>query len=178
MVRWWMTLLCLCVAGLGLTLQPAQAAEGRFGFVDVSRVMNSSQANKKALEIFKRKLAAKQKDIDTIESQIKRLKERLEKQGKSMSTDERNRAKDELRDKLREYRRLGEDHQADLDRENRLWTKKITKTLREVVEEVGRDGRFTVVFAKAPVFLFLDDRIDVSDEVLRRLDARTARWFR
>jgi outer membrane protein len=155
----------------------AQGSGVRFGFVDVARVMNSSAANKKALTIFKKKLAAKQREIDNLEGQIKRQKEQLDSRSAAISDAKRQEIKDDIRDKLREYRRLGEDHQAELDRENRVWTKKITKTLRSVVEEVGRDGQFAVIYAKAPVFLFLDDRIDVSEEVLRRLDARTAKWF-
>ena len=179
MARWLIAVLCLA-ASAGVTISTASAAGekvGYMGYVDVARVMNTSKANKKALQLFKTGLESKQKDIDVLEADIKRLKDRLDKQKKSLSVSKRQQLQDLLRDKLREYRRMGEDHQADLDRQNRLWTKKITKALREVVEEVGRDGRFSVVFAKSPVFLYVDKSIDISDEVLRRLNARTARWF-
>ncbi|MBF0270484.1 MAG: OmpH family outer membrane protein [Magnetococcales bacterium] len=147
-----------------------------FAYVDVPRVMASSAAAQYARDMLKKKLAVKQKEVDAMESEIKSLKAKVEQGGNMMNREARADMENTTRRKFREYQRLVEDNQAAIDRENGVWTKKITEALRVVIEEIGREKGFTAVFGKGQV-LFANASIDISDQVLSRLNEHTKKWF-
>ncbi|MBF0190611.1 MAG: OmpH family outer membrane protein [Magnetococcales bacterium] len=158
---------------------PLEAAGGGapvFAYVDVPRVMASSAAAQYARDMLKKKLAVKQKEVDAMESEIKSLKAKVEQGGNMMNREARADMENTTRRKFREYQRLVEDNQASIDRENGVWTKKITEALRVVIEEIGREKGFTAVFGKGQV-LFASASIDISDQVLSRLNEHTKKWF-
>ncbi|MEO5326898.1 MAG: OmpH family outer membrane protein [Magnetococcus sp. THC-1_WYH] len=154
----------------------AQAEQYSFAYVDVPRAMASSDAAKRARDLLERKLASKQKEVDSLEQKIKGMKSDLEKRKSLMTPESRAETSEKVRSKFREYQRLVEDNQASIDRENGLWTKKISEAMREVIEEIGREQGFTVVFGKGQV-LFASGSIDITDQVLKRLNKRTTSWF-
>lgn len=155
---------------------PAEAAPYKMAFVDVPRAMAASDAAKKARNILKKKLAAKQKEVSAMEAGIKRMKATAEKRKGLTRPDAASEQESELRAKFREYQRLVEDNQAAIDRENGRWTKKITSALLKVIEEIGLEEGFTVIFGKGQV-LFAAGTIDITDRVLARLNERTKKWF-
>lgn len=154
----------------------ARAEQYLFAYVDVPRAMASSDAAKRARDLLEKKLASKQKEVDSLEQKIKGMKSDLEKRKSLMTPESRAETSEKVRSKFREYQRLVEDNQASIDRENGLWTKKISEAMREVIEEIGREQGFTVVFGKGQV-LFASGSIDITDQVLKRLNKRTTSWF-
>ncbi|GAB0056356.1 hypothetical protein SIID45300_00662 [Candidatus Magnetaquicoccaceae bacterium FCR-1] len=174
----WSLALVLAV-GCGLVSAPLEAAGGGtpvFAYVDVPRVMASSSAAQHARELLKKKLASKQREVDVMEKEIKDLKAKIEQGGNVMNRDARADLENTTRNKFREYQRLVEDNQAAIDRENGVWTKKITEALRTVIEELGREKGYTAIFGKGQV-LFANSTIDISDQVLNRLNEYTKKWF-
>ncbi|MEO5347223.1 MAG: OmpH family outer membrane protein [Magnetococcus sp. YQC-9] len=167
--------------GMSLVARPGDAAGSSggapvFAYVDVPRVMASSAAAQYARDLLKKKLASKQKEVDAMEKEIKDLKAKLESGGNVMNRDARADLENTTRRKFREYQRLVEDNQAAIDRENGVWTKKITDALREVIEEIGREKGYTAIIGKGQV-LFANASIDISDQVLSRLNDHTKKWF-
>ncbi len=169
------TVMVFAAVGL-LGAWSAQAEQLLFAYVDVPRAMASSDAAKKARELLERKLASKQKEVDSMEQKIKALKGDLEKRKSLMTPESRAETSESIRNKFREYQRLVEDNQASIDRENGQWTKKISEAMREVIEEIGRERGFTVIFGKGQV-LYANGSIDITDQVLKRLNKRTTSWF-
>lgn len=155
---------------------PALAEQYLFAFVDVPRAMASSDAAKRARELLEKKLASKQKEVDAMEQKIKALKDDVEKRKNAMTPESRAETSESVRGKFREYQRLVEDNQAAIDRENGRWTKKISEAMREVIEEIGRERGYTVIFGKGQV-LYANSTIDITDQVLVRLNKRTTSWF-
>ncbi|MBF0447153.1 MAG: OmpH family outer membrane protein [Magnetococcales bacterium] len=154
---------------------PVQAA-GKFAYVDVPRVMDSSQAGNRARDFLNKKLSVKQNEVSSMEADINKMKDDLEKRKSVMTAEARSELAGKIRRKYREFQRLVEDNQASVDRENRHWTTKLTKALREVIEEVGREQKFTAIFSKGQI-LFVDPGIDITDMVLNQLNAKTKDWF-
>ncbi|MBF0453502.1 MAG: OmpH family outer membrane protein [Magnetococcales bacterium] len=152
------------------------AANVKFAYVDVPRVMASSEAGKRARELLKQKLAVKQKEVTAMEANINKMKENLEQRKSLMTPESRSELAGKIRRKFREFQRLVEDNQAAVDRENRRWTKKLTETLREVIEEVGREKKYTAIFSKGQI-LFVAPTIDITDKVLLQLNKKTKNWF-
>jgi outer membrane protein len=152
------------------------AASERFAYVDVPRVMTSSEGRRSAQELFKKKLAVKQKEVTAMEADINQMKSELKLRKDLMTTESRSELAGKIRRKLREFQRLIEDNQAAVDRENRLWTKKLTEALGEVIEEIGREKKYTAIFSRGQI-LFVAPSIDITDTVLNQLNKKTKNWF-
>lgn len=165
----------LLAVGL-LLCNSALAGPYKMAFVDVPRAMAASDAAKKARDILQKKLAAKQKEVSAMEAEIKQMKKEVEGQKGLTRPGVTSDQESEMRTKFRAYQRLVEDNQAAIDRENGRWTTKITGALLKVIEEIGREEGFTVVFGKGQV-LFAAGSIDITDHVLKRLNERTKKWF-
>lgn len=148
----------------------------KFAYVDVPRAIASSQAAKQARDLLKKKLGVKQKEVDNMEAEIKRMKADLEKRSSSMNNETRTEMSSQIQSKFREYQRLVEDNQGAIDKENGVWTKKITDALREVVETLGKEKGYVAVFGKGQV-LYASAAIDITDQILNRLNEFTKNWF-
>ncbi|MEO5376449.1 MAG: OmpH family outer membrane protein [Magnetococcus sp. DMHC-6] len=174
MLKW---LSFLCVFTFCLAHSPGvQAGSAQFAYVDITEAMTSSVAAKHVRDMLKQKIQTKQKEIDSLETEIKGMKADLEKRKNMMTPEANAELTGQIRSKFREYQRLVEDNQGAIDRENGRWTKKITETLSLVIEEIGKEKGFTVVFGKGQV-LYADKSIDITSEVLNRLNSRTKGWF-
>ncbi len=150
----------------------AEAADAKIAYVDVQRAIASSDAAKKARETLQRMLDVKQREVTSMENELKRMKEDLEN-GKSVSTAEaQNERAERFRNRYRDFQRLLEDNQAALDRENGLWTKKITGTIRKTIEELSRERGFSMVVGKGQV-LYSSPSIDITEEVMERMNRQT-----
>ena len=171
----WLLLVSLVLAGI-FGRMPVQAAAANFAYVDVPRVMASSEAGKRAKGFLKKKLAVKQKEVTAMEAKINEMKQNLESRKNLMAPESRSELAVKIRRKFREFQRLVEDNQAAVDRENRRWTKKLTEALREVIEEIGREKKYTAVFSRGQI-LFVDPDIDITKKVLIQLNAKTKNWF-
>lgn len=175
----------LVLGGAGLSQageQAAQPAKGAatapyvFAYVDVPRVLASSDASKSARELLKKKLADKQKELDAMEAKIKKMKDELDKKNSLIKPEVRQKQAEDIRKQFREYQRLLEDNQAGIDQENSMWTKKIMEALKEVLEEMAREMNYTAIFGKGQV-LYSSSSIDITDQVLKRLNKHTEKWF-
>ncbi|MBF0187216.1 MAG: OmpH family outer membrane protein [Magnetococcales bacterium] len=175
MARWTIAIICVLVAGL-VGSQNANAESLKFAYVDVQRAVSSSDAAKKAKELLQKKFMAMRKEINGLELELKRMRSDLKNKQALMKPEALGELRNKARQKYRDYQRLLEDNQAAIDRENKHWTKRITKALREVIIAIGREGKYTTIFGKGQV-LYSDSGIDITDMVLVRLNKQTKSWF-
>ncbi|MBF0195848.1 MAG: OmpH family outer membrane protein [Magnetococcales bacterium] len=166
-----------CVLTTVLTVNSAQAAKANFAYVDVPRVMASSDASKLATALLKKTLAIKQKEVTVMKADINKMKKNLEQRKNLMTLEARAELASKIRRKFREFQRLIEDNQATVDRENRRWTKKLTEALRDVIEEVGREKKYTAIFSRGQT-IFVAPDIEITDKILIRLNNKTKNWFK
>ncbi|MBF0610996.1 MAG: OmpH family outer membrane protein [Magnetococcales bacterium] len=177
MIKWLMLLFIV----LSLQGNSVDAEEVKIAYVDVPRAIASSEAAKRARELMQKKLDSKQREVDAVEEEIKLLKEEKLREEKeqpegTLKPEGRSEIANALSKKLREYQRLVEENQAALDRENGVWTKKVTDALRQVIQEIGREDGYTVIVGKGQV-LYSTSSIDITDKVLIRLNETTRRWY-
>jgi len=155
----------------------AQAAPGpqeiHLAVVDMDRVMVESEmgrAEQSSLDRIKAErtatITAKQKELDALEEQIRNA---------SLSwTDEKREETSRLYESKRiELRRLNEDATRDVQAEFQRALAKLQRAALEVTNAIGRERGFTMIFERntAPV-LFATDAIDITPEVIQRLNAR------
>ncbi len=163
---------------LAFSLIPGGAAEaaGKFAYVDVSRAITSCTANKRFARSFKRKVEAKKRELSKLAKEFEREKAALKKRKNLMTAEARSEMAAKLRSKYLKNQRFVEDSESALERESSGWNKKISRALRKVIQQIGRERGYTAVFAKGQV-LYSSPSIDITDTVLKRLNTRTKKWF-
>ena len=109
-------------------------------------------------------IAAKQKELDTLEEQIRNA-------SLSWSDEKRDEQARQYESRRVELRRLNEDATRDVQAEfNRAMTK-LQKAALAITASLGREKGYTLVFEKNTVpVLYASDSIEITSEVIQRLN--------
>jgi outer membrane protein len=165
--------LIFCTLFFVLTLLPASllaADTVKIGIIDVQKVLNESEAGKKAKSDLEALIKTKQSTIDEKGRAIEKLKSDIEKQSSVLSAEARKNKEDELEKLLREYQRIVQDSQGEIKKKEAEFTDSILREIRELIEKTGEEEGYTLVIEKGMV-LYSNKGMDISDAILKKYDA-------
>ena len=156
---------------LFLLAVPVIAADTRLGSVDMQKILLLSDAGKEAKEQLAVKAAKYEAEKNIKEEDLKKLKNELEKQSVLLSESARGAKEKDYQQKLKEYQRFLKDAQEDLQAKNDEYTNRIVDEIVKVVQEFGKKNGYTYIFVKNESMLFADDKVDLTDELLKQVNA-------
>ena len=156
---------------LSLTALPAVAADAKLGTVDMQKILLLSDAGKDAKEQLSLRAAKYEAEKNVKEDELKRLKGELEKQSVLLSENARGAKEKDYQQKLKEYQRFLKDAQDDLQAKNDEFTNKIVDEIVKLVQEYGKKSGYTLIFVKNESMIFMDDKVDLTDELLKQFNA-------
>jgi outer membrane protein len=159
------TLAC-CIAAT-----PVFAADVKLGYIDMQRALNASEAGKEAKEQLAARVKKYQDEINTKQEEIKKLKDDLEKQGMLLSESARASKEKDYQQRLKEFQRFTKDAQDELQGKDEEFTRKILEGMEKIIREFGLKNGYTFIFVKNEGMLFVDDKVDVTEEVLKLLNS-------
>lgn len=147
------------------------AEDVRFGVVDIVKVVELSDAGKKAKEELSSKIDAAEKDIVKRQEELLSLKEEIEKQSMMLSADALAKKEREYQDKLLEYQRKIQDYNYELqNNQYELMTVIISET-NSIVHDIAVEGGYTLIFERTNSgVLYFQENIDLTEEVIENLD--------
>ncbi len=141
----------------------------KIGCIDFQKVLNESDAGKKAKADLKALVESKQSTIDEKGKVIEKLKADLEKQASVLSAEAKKSKEEELEKILREYQRLVQDSQTDVKKKELELTDAIIKDMRQIVEKIGEEGGYTLILEKTGgMVLYSAKDVDLTDTVIKR----------
>jgi outer membrane protein len=146
---------------------PISAAETKFAYIDMQRVLIGSDAGKEAKEQLAARVKKYQDEINVKQEDLKKLKEYLEKQGFSLSDTARTAKENDYQKKLKDFQRFTKDAQDELQGKDEEFTRKILEGVEKVLQEYGRKNGYTSIFVKNEYMLYVNDKADITEEVLR-----------
>lgn len=159
-------LLACCLAATSVF-----AAEVKLGYIDMQRALNTSEAGKEAKEQLAARVKKYQDEINSKQEEIKKLKDDLEKQGMLLSESVRATKEKDYQQRLKEFQRFTKDAQDELQGKDEEFTRKILEGMEKVIQEFGRKNGYTFIFVKNEGMLFVDEKADLTDEVLKAFNA-------
>lgn len=166
MKRTWMVLVAAALA-FGQTAW----AENSIAVLDVAKVIASSEANKSANEKLKKMQSEIQAKINKMKTPLAEKERRLAERRSMMTSEQFLNEQTELRKEVSNFKFEAEEMQATLQAEGMKLRKEIVKTLSEVTAEVAKEKDIDVVLPSNGL-VYVGDAIDVSEEVLKRLNKR------
>jgi len=167
------TLASLLIAGFVCSPALAWTEELKIGYVDLQKALNESEAGKQAKEKFKGEVDRMEQSLEKRKQEVEKLKDELEKKGLLLKEEERESLERDYRQKMRDFERQYKDSQQELQIKDRDMTGRILEDLRQVIQNMGEQGSYTVILeGNNTVVLYGSKAIDLTDSVIRTYNAR------
>ena len=146
----------------------ARAADIKIGFVDMQRALNECDAGKEAKGVMKTEYQKFQEEIAQRRKDLQALNETLQSQGLMLSEKGRKEKEREYQNKLKEFKRWGEDRQGELKRKEVEITNATLKGLAALVKKLGEEENFTFILEKnEAIILYGSKALDITDRVIQ-----------
>ncbi|HEX4051702.1 MAG TPA: OmpH family outer membrane protein [Steroidobacteraceae bacterium] len=155
-----------------LVLSAPAWADLKIGFVNYQRLMQESPQGKVVQQALRTEFAAKQRELATEQEEIKSKQAALDRDGGTMSVDQRSSAEQSLRDGQRELTEKQSEYQDDMNARQNQELSKLQQMLVEAVQQYAQAQHFDLVLADGVIFA--NPTLDITQPVLASLQARGA----
>ena len=154
-----------------LTSTNCYAADSKIGFINLQEIMKNTNAGKKAGEAFKKLYDKKHEEIAAAESDLKRLKDELDKQGSIMTETARQEKGTTYQRKLRDYQLLVEDSNKEMKGQDEEIARKLLPQIMNVVRKIAEKEKYTLVIdiASMPLPYYAKEN-DFSKKVIEEVN--------
>jgi outer membrane protein len=166
-VKYWLLLVALALAPAPLSAQE----KIKIGFIDLQRAITESAAGKQAKARFEAQVKKAESDLLKEKQELERLKSDFDKKGPLLKDEERRNMEVDLQRRYVQYQRTMGDHQQDLRQKEGEITGDILKELQQIVIEIGKAEKFTLIFERSQI-LYNDQAIDITSKVIETFNAR------
>jgi outer membrane protein len=166
-VKYWLVVGMLVLSG-----SVALAQERiKIGFIDIQRIISESQAGKKAKDRFQAQVKKAEADVQKERTDLERIKNDLDKKGPLLKDEERRNMEADFQRRSVNLQRTMGDYQQDLQRKNNEMMAEILKELEQVVNELGKAEKFTLILEKTQI-LYSDQATDITTKVIEAYNSR------
>jgi len=149
------------------------AGPGPIGYVDMQIILDKSKMGQEAQKALKEKFAGKQREFAEEEGSIRQLQQTLSRDQALMSQAQLDSKSAELKKKVNEFeKKAAEAQKALMEEQNKLGSE-ILKPVEGIIAAVAKDKQVSAVFERRQSgLLYVDPGIDLTAEVIKRLDAK------
>ena len=155
---------------LGLLFVAGTVLAQNIAYVDIQKVMNQSKKGQEFKKEIKNKVKYYQKKLDEIDKKISSL----EKQLKSpvLSEEAKKKKIEELASLKSEGQKIQQEAEKELSQMKAKAERELIIQIRKVTEEYAKEKNIDLVFVGGAVggVVYFDKSIDITDEILKRLD--------
>ncbi len=153
-----------------LVLSTPAWADLKIGFVNYARLLQESPQAKAVQDTLRSEFATKQREISGEQQDLKNKQAQLDRDGATMSVDQRSAAEETVRDGQRELSEKVNEYQDDFNARQNQEMSKLSKILVEQVQQYAQAQRFDLVLADGVIFA--TPAIDITQPILSALQAR------
>ena len=164
--------LALACALLLFLAGPVAAEPVKIGYVDIQRVIDEStigqQANTKLRKDFERRAA----ELKNMDKELEKVRKGLDSKGSVMSVERRRQMEEEFRRDRRDFKRADRDNREEFNIKRKQLLIGILPKIIKAVQAIGKEQGYTLILQNKPdILLYLADRVNVTSEVIARLNA-------
>lgn len=153
---------------LGLLLLSGQAvAETKIGYLNVTRVTEESPQYQAARKSLQRELDRREKDLRSKAGKLKRLEEKLQRDGANMKASELKKLERDILSRQRKLKNARDEARDELALRQNEERNKLMRKVAEVVKAIGKEKGFDLILTEGVAYA--SKRVDISDQVLARL---------
>jgi outer membrane protein len=161
------------VAAVGLLAVLPAWADPKIGVVDPQRLLQESPQGKAVQDSMRAEFAPRERTLQAQAQSIKAKQEKLQKDGATMTDEQRIRAEKELRDGERDFERARGEFQDDITARRNEEYSRLQRTLGEEVRSYAKAQNFDVILSGEAV-IYATPAYDITPAILTALQARAA----
>ena len=151
---------------LACTVSAAGAADIKIGFVDVERIRRESAPAERASKQLEKEFAPRAQELQRREAQVKSLQSQLEKDGVTMSENERRSKEQELSRASVDVQRMQREFREDLNMRRNQELAALFERADKVIKQIADAEKYDLILQEA---VYRSPRIDITDRVLKAL---------
>jgi outer membrane protein len=161
------------VALLGTCLLPVLSAYAqeysKIGFVNTERVFREAAPAKTANAKIEQEFSRRDKDLQEIAARLKGMSDKLDKDAVVLSESDRAKRQRELADLDKDFQRKQREFREDLNQRRNEELAIVLERTTKVIKQIAEAEKYDIVFQDA---VFASPRIDITDKVLKALNAK------
>lgn len=147
----------------------ARAADFRVGFVNVAEVLEEAPQAEDARGRIEREFAPKDRELLGQQKEIRKLEDKLVRDGAVMAESERQKLDREIRTMKREFRRSQEEFREDLNLRRNEEQRELLQGVIEATQALGKSEKYDLILTDGVIFA--GDGVDITQKVIDRLKA-------
>ena len=156
------------VVSLGLAVSPALAADLKVGIVDGTKVLEQAPQVERLRVRLEKEFATRDRNLTNKQKEIRRLEEKLERDGVIMGERERTDLERDVRAKKREIRRQLDEYREDLNLRRNEGLQQVQRHVLEVIEALAKREKFDLIM-RSEAIIFASKRVNVTAKVVEML---------
>jgi outer membrane protein len=162
----------MAVAAFLLLGAGAQAQELKIGYVNSDRVLREAAPAKAAQAKLEAEFSKREKDLNDMGARLKAASDKLDKDAPTLAETERSRRQRELIDQDRELQRRRREFQEDLTQRKNEELATVVERTNRVIKQIFDAEKYDLIVQEA---VFWSPRVDITDKVIRALNAAPAK---
>jgi outer membrane protein len=149
--------------------QTAVAADLMIGVVNIPKLLEQSPQKAAADRVLEERFGPRAGELKAEGEALKKLEERLETDGPTMSAAQKAELERELRDRSREFKRAQDNFREDLNFARNEEYGKVQRAVLQAIVQISEESKYDLVLTENVVYA--SERVDITDQVLQRLRA-------
>ncbi len=147
-------------------VQVAGAAELKIGVVDVVKLLEESPQAEELRKKLESEFKRRSDELMSKQQQLKKLSDKLARDGSVMSEAEVKRLEQDIRTRRRKLNSTSDEFREDLNLRRNEESQKLRRQLTEVIHQLGKDENIDLILDSA---VYASARVNLTEKVLRRL---------
>jgi outer membrane protein len=148
------------------------AAQLKIGFVNAARVLEEAPQAEKAQKLLEKEFSSREKKLVVLQRKIKKLDEKLSRDGAVMSEPERRRLEREIISNKRELKRSREEFREDLNIRRNDAFEKLRRRVYKVIVFIAEKEKYDLIVSDGVIFA--SKQIDITNAVVEQLKNESA----
>lgn len=144
-----------------------QAADLKIGFVNAPKVLEQAPQAEAAQKALQKEFSPRDKAIVDGQKEIRKLEDKLTRDGVIMSETERRKLERDIVSRKRDLKREQEEFREDLNIRRNEAFEKIRNIVRDAINDIARSEKYDLIVGEGVIYA--DSRIDITDKVVGRL---------
>lgn len=153
-----------------VSLSGAALSATKIAYVEVGKVLQESPQVKAVKDKIRKEFAKRDDQLVAEQKKLKKLKEKLSRDGSIMSEAERKRLERDIIARTRKLKNAQSEFQEDLALRQNEELGKLRKVIAEVIVKVAKKGGYDMVLESGVVWA--NDKVNITPQVLKELKKR------
>jgi len=159
-------ILCASLLTIG-TLPVAQAVELKVGFVNISKVLDQAPQARAASRRIEKEFSPRDRDLVAQQKELRKMEDRLVKNGAVMSATERERQSADIRKIRREIRNSQSAFREDLNLARSKEMTKLQRRVVEVIKNLAKAEKYDLIIGDSVIYA--GAKVNITKKVLGKL---------